>query len=430
MKDVYDRLFDGIKSLQVIDTHEHLPYREAAREKHTDILREYTSHYFCRDLISAGMKYQELDMLRDISQPLMKRWELVSHHWENARNTGYGRALDITVKELYGVDGINKKTIEYLDDTFKKTLNGGQFKKVLKEKSNIIVSLLDENIDCDREYFRSVYKFDYMIFPTRGDDISRVERGSGIRITCFDDWLDSMDIILDDVYKKGVVALKSALAYKRSLYYSRASYAQAEEAFNKILESKRYIELDDYSFSTDKAFADYTMHHLLKEANKRNLTFQFHTGLQEGNGNIISNSDPSLMSELFMEYPDIRFDLFHISYPYQNIAAALAKNFQNVFIDMCWAHIISPNACIMALDEWLDVLPVNKISAFGGDYLFVDAVCGHMVIAKQNVCRVLAKKITEGIFDEDRALQIASMLFYNNPKDIFKLDFLNGENTL
>lgn len=421
MKNVYDRLYEKICGMPVIDTHEHLPYKEDAREKNTDILREYTSHYFNRDLITAGMKYHELDTLRDTSLPVMERWELASKHWENARNTGYGRALDITVKELYGAEGITKDTIEFLDVEFKKTLSGNQYRKVLKEKSNIVVSLLDENIDCDQEYFRSVYKFDYMIFPTNGSDISRAESESGIRITCYADWLECIDIILDNVYKKGVAALKSALAYKRPLNYSRLSYAQAEKSFNTVLKSKRFIERDDYYFSTDKSFQDHTMHHLLKSANKRNLTFQFHTGLQEGNGNIISNSDPSLMSELFMDYPDISFDLFHISYPYQNIAAALAKNFQNVFIDMCWAHIISPNACILALDEWLDVLPVNKISAFGGDYLFIDAVCGHAIMAKQNVCRVLAKKVDEGIFDEERALEIAYLLFYKNPEEIFKL---------
>ena len=61
-----------------------------------------------------------------------------------------------------------------------------------------------------------------------------------------------------------------------------------------------------------KPLQDYMMHYILRLANKRGLTFQFHTGLQEGNGNIIYNSDPSLLSNLFLEYPDVDFDIFHI----------------------------------------------------------------------------------------------------------------------
>ena len=115
------------------------------------------------------------------------------------------------------------------------------------------------------------------------------------------------------------------------------------------------------------------------------------------------------------------FDLFHISYPYQGIACALAKMFPNVFINMCWAHIISPSASISALDDFLDAVPYNKISAFGGDYAFVDGVYGHLYMSRQNISLTLTKKIESGVFDESKALEIAKALYYDNPKRIFKL---------
>jgi hypothetical protein len=96
--------------------------------------------------------------------------------------------------------------------------------------------------------------------------------------------------------------------------------------------------------------------------------------------------------------------------------------FPNVFIDMCWAHIISPSASIHALEGFLDTVPYNKISAFGGDYIFVDAIYGHLNIARQNVSRVLAQKVTDGKFSVEKAIEIATALFYENPKRIFKLN--------
>jgi hypothetical protein len=62
-----------------------------------------------------------------------------------------------------------------------------------------------------------------------------------------------------------------------------------------------------------------------------------------------------------------------------------------------------------------------KISAFGGDYLFVDRVYGHLVMAKENIAIALSIKVKEGLFDIGKAKEIAGMLFYDNPVRIFKL---------
>ena len=51
------------------------------------------------------------------------------------------------------------------------------------------------------------------------------------------------------------------------------------------------------------------------------------------------------------------------------------------------------------LREFLDAVPANKISAFGGDYCFVDGVAGHLEIARRNVARALAEKVKIDIFE-------------------------------
>ena len=80
------------------------------------------------------------------------------------------------------------------------------------------------------------------------------------------------------------------------------------------------------------------MHHWLHRAGERGLACQFHTGLQEGNGNLLARSDPLLLNPLFLVYPGVRFDLFHVGWPFTETATALCKIFPNVFIDMCWAQ--------------------------------------------------------------------------------------------
>jgi uncharacterized protein len=421
MMTIVERLHESVDRLEIIDTHEHLPASDAARDRNVDVLKEYLAHYFNKDLMSAGLTKENFLRVIDTELPLMDRWRLVAPYWELARNTGYGRSLDLSVKGIYGFERIDGNTIEPLNAAFQESLKPGHFEKVLKQKSRISVSLLDSHLDCDRSLFRSVFRMDNYIFPSNDSDLRSMEKETGVGICSFDDWLLSCETLLDLALSRGAVALKSGLAYRRTLRFERVSKSEAEESFNEIF---KYIHIQNRTFDiliAGKKFQDYMMHYVLRLANKRHLTFQFHTGLLEGNGNVIGNSDPSLLVNLFLEYPNVKFDLFHIGYPYQHVLSALAKSFPNVYIDMCWAHIISPTACVESLREWLDSVPVNKICAFGGDYLFVDGVYGHQLLARHNVCRSLAAKVEEGVFDLDRAAEVARMLFVDNPMELFGL---------
>lgn len=426
MSKVFGALSEYIDDLDIIDTHEHLPAREEDRDFDTDALKEYMQQYLKRDIQSAGLTDEALRKVHDLDRPLMERWAIVEPFWEACRITGYGRSLDIAVKELYGIPEINRDTIEELTERFKDSLSIGHYEKVLREKCRIRIGLLDQgnDLDCDRRYFRPIFRVDHMIIPKSWEILESIENRTGIRLCCFEDWLDACEKVLDDAVAGGSVGLKCALAYERSLDFPRGDRSRAEAVFNRILDMRRYLGYEIRSLEQSAEFENTMMHHILRLANRKKLTFQFHTGLQSGKGNHIANSDPALLSNLFLEYPDVRFDLFHMGYPYQQTTSALAKCFRNVYIDMCWAHIISPFASRRALSEFLDSVPASKICAFGGDYHIVDAVYGHQYLARLNVSRVLAEKVDEGTASLDRAKKIAKMLFYDNPARIYDLSDL------
>lgn len=434
MQSIFEELFEYIKDLEIIDTHEHLPPFEKEREKDTDVLKEYLIRYFSCDLKSAGLSREKYKVVINNKIPLIDRWRIVEPYWDISRYTGYGRALDLSVKAIYGIDKICGDTIEELNGAFIASLQPGHFKKVLKDKSKIKISLLhncpevngkivfDNELKCDKTFFRSVYPVDNLIYPQSKEEIENIQQRSGLKISCFEDWLEACESMLEDALKNGAVALKCSLAYERTLYFARVTKDEAEKEFNEIFKFLHMGANLQPVFKIGKKCQDYVMHFILHLANKKNLICQFHTGIQEGNGNLIYNSNPSLLSNLFLEYQDVDFDIFHIGIPYQNILSILAKNFPNVFIDMCWSHIVSPTASINALIEWIDTVPLNKISAFGGDYRFVDGVYGHQYLARVNVCKALTQKVKEGIFDIEQAKIISEMLFYKNPLNIFKLD--------
>ena len=417
----YEELLDFIMSLEIVDTHEHLPYCEAAWERPNDILHDYLTHYFSCDLISAGLRPKELEFARDVSEPLMERWKILEPYWDAARYTGYGRAITLAVQGLYGIEDIRRDTIEELNHHFQQALNrGNHFHYVLKEKSKLKVSLLDSNLDCDREFFRSVYRLDGFLFPTHYKDLKELGKEFGITISSIKDWKQAVEFKLDSVLRRGAVALKCGVAYLRPLRFEKVTEAEAEVEFNKLYDNAHIADWRPGTY-VGRKFQDHMMHYILKLANERGLTIQFHTGIQEGNGNFIYDSNPALLSNLFVEYENVKFDIFHMGYPYHQTLSALAKNFRNVFIDMAWAHIISPTASINALVEWLDAVPACKISAFGGDYCFVDGVYGHQLLARENVAKALSIKVAQGVFDLGRAREIARWLFIDNPMRLFKL---------
>jgi hypothetical protein len=419
---IYVSLLEYINNLWIIDTHEHLEQNEADKGKDADFLQAYLKQYFVSDLVSAGLSKKNLTYVCDPGQPLLERWKVVEPYWKLAAKTGYGRSLSHTTKGLYGIDKICADTVQELNTRFLAANNKpGHYDLVLKQKSRILISIVDTNPDCDPVFFRSTFRMDQFTYPDSMDDIFSVEKKFNTRICSFDDWLDCCEQEFNRQVEKGAVAMKSNLAYRRSLLYERTTRHEAETCFNQIIQQRHLPDFVDHSITTSKAFQDYMFHFVLHMANQRNFPVQIHTGLQEGNGNKLPNSDPSLLYNLFLEYPDVPFDLFHIGYPYQHIMAVLGKTFPNVFLDMCWAHIISPSASIDALSEWLDTVPLNKISAFGGDYSTVDCVYGHQYMARENVAKSLCRKMTEGVMDLDEAKEIAGMLFYENPRTLFKL---------
>ncbi|RLD38858.1 MAG: hypothetical protein DRI89_13990 [Bacteroidetes bacterium] len=229
------------------------------------------------------------------------------------------------------------------------------------------------------------------------------------------DYLNVLRKTFTEGVNSGMVAVKIALAYKRILKFENVSKEKAEEVFSLILNNSP-VNSEDL-----KALQDYLVHRILDLVDEFDLPVQIHTGLHAGNGNIITNSKPTHLANLFMEYPDIDFILFHGGYPYGGELGTLAKNFPNVYIDMCWTYVISPSYSERYLHEWIETVPANKIMAFGGDYSFVEAVYAHSIMARQIIAKVLIAKVTDRYLTEQEAIDIAKMILRENAIQVFNL---------
>ncbi len=416
--ELYLRLRGEIDRVQIIDCHEHLQ-RESELPVGEEInIGRFFHHYASCDLVSAGMPAQDMAILRNSKNGLNPQqcWQLMKPWYMKTWNTGYCESLRIALRDIYGIADFADDTVEPLTEAMHQQIKPG-FTRQIFDKSGIEIAMEHTfgpkqifNADFDPNFFicDMVDSFTYFNFQPFTEE-------AGKDIFDLDDYLELIDWYFAR-YSHAASAFKVGRAYDRTLLWEEVPRADAERIFLRMLSFNDRPDRRDI-----QALEDFIMHYLVRKCGEYQLRMKFHTGLQEGNGNILTNSRAALLNNLFMKYPKTLFDIYHISYPYHEELAALAKNLPNVTVDFAWMWIINPAAGRRALSDMLDSVPANKIHGFGGDYVFVEGTYGHSVIARREITRVLCDKVEEGRFTEEYALQAGQMLLRDNALENFNL---------
>jgi hypothetical protein len=415
MQKTYQDLLEHIRTLPVVDTHEHL-FPEALRlTESTDFFTAIMGHYLSTDLFSAGMPQHNLDKLRDKHVPFDEKIPFFLPFWEKTDNTAYCRVIKIAAKDLYGIETFNRETLPELNSRFNEMNKPGIYKTILQEKCRIKYCLWDQFYTDKPEkddFFRLSLRLDDIVLINSSDEIQALEKKYNMSIKTPETLESIMEVAITAHKPRGLTALKCALAYARTLDFTPVSKPEAILVMDKILRN-RFSEQDA------KTLQDYLMYSLAQKCGWHGLPLQFHTGILEGNGSQIMNTNPALLTDLIIHNPGTRFDIFHAGYPFGGEMAAMAKMFPNVYLDMAWTHIISPAYSQRYLAEWLDTVPVSKILGFGGDYCFAEGTYGHLKIAEENIAQALAVKVNDGIFAMDEAKKYAGMLMFGNADALY-----------
>jgi hypothetical protein len=297
---------------------------------------------------------------------------------------------------------------------------------VLKKRARIRYAINDEYWQAkptavDPEMFLLARKFDGFAAPITPEGLQRLEVQSATEIPNVRALRGALEKHFVASVKLGMVTAKSTMAYQRDLHFADTTEADADAELQRLKRGEGVItdeirKLDRRPF---RAVSNYMFHYLVELCEAHRIPFQIHTGMQAGNGNYVDHTAPTQLTNLFLKFPRVQFDVFHIGYPYTSEATALAKMFPNVCVDYCWMHIISPSAARAALHEMLDSVPANKIFGFGGDYRYPELSYAHLVMAKRNIARVLAERVEDGACTETEAVQTAKWLLHDNPARVF-----------
>jgi len=421
------RLFEHFDAMWIADSHEHI-YDESDRTSRDIDFFDLLSHYTLGDLGNAGLTHEGVQLAMNKKAPEAKRWAAVEPYWKYARFTGYAQNLRIAIKDIYGFDEISASTIGGINDAIRQKNKPGLYKEVLKDKGRIRFYVQDDRhvhpSKPDRNYFVIAREFDDFVMPSSRADVHKLEQLTNTSITSLATLEAALEVRYNEALAAEMSAVKTLLAYRRDIYFAEVERSTAEADFARMIAVEKTPPWDFHQLK-NPAFhnlQDHMFHRVMQLANAHHTPVQVHTGLNsisQGQYNDITNTNPAHLVNIFFLYQDTKFDLFHLGYPYLAEIVALVKCFTHVYLDFCWAHIISPTTSARAMSESLDTLPSNKILGFGGDFLYAELAYAHAKIARRIVAKVLAVKVQEGFCAEEEAAELGKRMLFDNIASLF-----------
>ena len=418
----YDKLIDHMQGIEVIDSHEHLP-QEAERLATNPDFSKMFGHYCQSEMLSVGMTRAELQSFLGESMPVEEKWALFEPYYRMIQDGSYARAAHIAIEKFYGMGRLTSLADALtLTKEIRSANKPGLYDRVLKEACNIRVSMnyCGTTDQQDSRYFEPV------VFATGYVEVTRnTIRGleDEMQVSCgnLDSYVDAVREKQRILKEQGNKGIKFHLAYMRDLQFAARTHAEAEQVFLRIMEEGYGRRHTDLGYEEMRPLQDYMVHRFVEIAGEMDLPIVFHTGLQ---GDVDSNADdcrPLRLWNLPHRYRNTDFLILHGGFPWLEDAALLAKQYENVYLDLAWAHLMSPEIVARSLRSWVDMIPMHKILGFGGDYCVVEKVYGQLVLAKQNIGSALAAKMDDGALSFDRAKAWIQAMFYDNPNRLFRL---------
>ncbi len=410
-----------VQSIRLVDTHEHMRRENDWVENGPDILQDLFGNYVPADLITAGATPQAMQDLMDSNKDIKPRFEGIRAAWEATQFTGYGEAVRIVAKKIYGMDELTADGLLKAQDKVKEIRAKGKRLEILHDIANLDhIQTDDFSWQCapdnsGPEFF--LYDLSWANFCNGQIDTNAIQSETGIEVIDLPSLKDSMGAVFAK-HAPCAIAVKSQHAYNRTLNWIERSDAEASAALNQVL-TKPAGEID---VATRLCLGDWCWARGVEHTIEYNLPFKIHTGYYAGNNRMpVSRIPAGNMCALFSRYLDAKFVLMHISYPYNDELVALAKHYRNIWVDFCWAWSIDPYSSRDFLRRCIHAVPSNKLFAFGGDTGWPTSAMAYAIQARNEIQRTLEAEIAEGYLTEKQAMEYATRIMHSNQYECFDI---------
>lgn len=429
-----------IKSLALVDTHEHLlpedqwagdnaklieQSRQAGQpgwgDNRPDILQDLFLNYVPSDLEVAGASKEAIQRLFDpAAGDIESRFAGIRDAWEATQHTGYGEAVRLIASKVYGLDSLTPESLETAQGRLEELRQPGERLRLLSEVANLDhVQIDDFRWACNPDesgpdFF--LYDLSWANFANGDLKVEEIVQETGIVVSTLDELRDALEAIFQR-YASYAIAVKAQHAYTRTLRWQERGDDEAARALALVLAGGEVEE------ATRLVLGDWCWARGVELAIEHNLPFKLHTGHHAGTGSMpIDWVRAGNLCPLLARYPDARFVLMHAAYPYSDELVSIAKHYPNVWVDLCWAWSIDPYSSTDFVRRFLHAVPSNKLFAFGGDTFWPTSAVAYSIQARHGLERALEAEIAEGHLSEQEAITVARRLMRDNQYACFDLD--------
>jgi hypothetical protein len=410
-----------IQATRMVDTHEHLRKEAEYVEQGPDILQSLFQNYVAADLVVAGASQQAVDALLDGSNPdLRARFAGVEQAWAAVRHTGYGEAVRLIAQLVYEFDEFTPAAFEQAQTKHARLRQPGERLRLLRDVAQLDHVQTDDFVrPCQPDasgpdFF--FYDISWVSFCNGTPDLEPLAQETGIEVKD----LATLQAAMHKTFELNAnvaIAVKSQHAYNRTLQWREREDRAAEQALaNYLRDPQAASEADQL------CLGDWCWARGVELCIEYDLPFKIHTGYYAGHSRMpVARIPAGHMAPLLARYPQARFVLMHIAYPYSDELVALAKHYPNVYADLCWAWSIDPYSASLFVRRFLHAAPANKLFCYGGDTSWPTASVAYAHQARHWLTRTLQAEVDEGLVSEAEAIALASRVMRENQYACFNV---------
>ncbi|MBN1811665.1 MAG: amidohydrolase family protein, partial [Anaerolineae bacterium] len=321
---LFNRLYDQISHMPVIDCHEHLTGPEA-RPLYKEPIAALAQFYVLGDLRSAGFDVTDEDVghFQDPDISTDEKWSLFNRLWRATEHTVYARVTKLVLQNVYGERELTREALDRVaerlpgqtEEVYFRTIDEANIRAMLVDVLGWLPDGLGSFLSGKKTFpekwrpMISLPGFHPVNFTKEVVDNwgGLVDRSVG----SLDDYLEVVFEIFKRCVERGAIGIKDQSAYDRILAYDLVPEAEAERLFDRVLADSQ----SPLAWPESKPLGDYLFHQFMRFARELDLPVQLHTGYVAGPRSRVDRTNAAYLVSVLEEHQQVRFDLFHGNWP-------------------------------------------------------------------------------------------------------------------
>jgi hypothetical protein len=257
--------------------------------------------------------------------------------------------------------------------------------------------------------------------PCRIEEVLRLEpliERLILEAETFDGFLDAYRASLAGLRDRGIVGMKSVIAYRTGLHVREVARGDAADAYRSAHAAG---QRDGRLRIESKPLLDFLIVIAVEESASQGVPIQFHTGLGDPDLDL-TLVDPAALWILFADrFRAAPIVLLHTGYPYIRSLAYLAAMFPNVYADMGETILFAPGEATEIYRELIGLAPASKLLFSTDASLVPELYWIGARVGRRALGRVLDEHIADGAIDESTALDWAERMLWRNSEAVYSL---------